>query len=66
MASVAWPSIVEVRGDGLPRCARSDKKCVMASVARPSILEVLSDGLPRFARSDGKIFARSDGFFHSQ
>ena len=52
MASAARPSILEVRGDGLPRFARSDKKCVMASAARPSILEVRGDGLPRFARSD--------------
>ncbi len=25
MASAAWPSILEVRGDGLPRFARSDE-----------------------------------------
>ncbi len=45
MASVARPSILEVRSDGLPRCARSDGR----------------DGLPRFARSDAKFMNRSDG-----
>ena len=30
MASVARPSIVEVRGDGLPRCARSDGAFLLA------------------------------------
>ncbi len=50
-----------VRGDGLPRFARSDdnfsydKHCdpVMASAALPSIVEVRGDGLPRFTNSDG-------------
>ncbi len=52
MASAARPSIVEVRGDGLPRFARSDKKCVMASAARPSIVAVRGHPSWRCAEMD--------------